>query len=117
MIIFGYEISAWRILFIFAVFCMAAWSYFAPFTLEGFQSGSGEFNQLIGCPAIQNTIVKHKELLEGYTEKNAVVSMDHTREVLDVFTKSFNDYGCETYLKNMPVKETKKEVKVEEKKE
>ena len=112
MILFGYEISIWRIVFISLLACIAALQYFMPSALEGFTSGTGKqvFDQLIGCPAIRNTISTHKKLLEGYTERDAVVSAENTREVLELFTKSYNDHDCESYLKNNPIKAVKEVV-------
>ena len=92
--------------------CIAAVQYFMPSAIEGFTSGTGKqaFDQLIGCPAIRNSITTHKKLLEGYTERDAVISADSTREILEAFTKSYNDNDCESYLINNPVKAVKEVV-------
>jgi hypothetical protein len=112
MILFGYKISMWRIVFISLLFCIAAFYYFMPSAIEAFTSGTGKeaFDQLIGCPAIKNSITTHKKLLEGYTERDAVVSAQSTREVLELFTKSYTEHDCESYLIKNPVKAVKEVV-------
>jgi hypothetical protein len=100
MIIFGYEVSTWRIVFLSVLLCITAWHMFAPSAIEGFISGNKGFDKFVGCPAIQNTIDKHTKLLEGFTAKDAVVSAEHAKDILEVFTKSFDEHDCETYLKN-----------------
>jgi hypothetical protein len=109
MIIYGYEISLWRILFISLTLCIAAWHYFVPFQIEGFQTDAKGFDKVLACPALQNTLDKHKQLLEDYIKRDAVSSVEHTKGAIALFTKAYKENECETYINTMPAKEAKKE--------
>ena len=92
---------------IFVLVCIAGWNYFHPFKVEGFQSGNNLFDPLVACPAIRNTLDNHEVLLEGYTERDAVVSIKNTKDVMKLLNASYKEHGCEDVLK------VKKEVKTE----
>jgi len=103
MHIFGVEITLWRIIFSLTLICIAAW-HLLPMQREGFEPGKRKIDPLIACPAIQRNIDSHKEYLEEYTAKSALIGVSRTNHALELFTNSYKENDCETILKNMPAK-------------
>ena len=97
------------------VILYVAWYLFKP-VKEGFQSGGALFEQMAACPALDSTIRQNKQLLEGYTERNACTSMSNTQEILKYLTASFDEYECESFLAENKAK-AKAKVEVEPKEE
>jgi hypothetical protein len=97
MEIFGYEISIWRICFIVFIICIAGCNYYLASKIEGFQSGDKNlFDPLVACPALRTSIDSHKTLLEGFTTRDAVNSMEQAKQVLELLSASYTKHGCET---------------------
>ena len=106
MNIFGIEISLWRIYFISALICISVWQFLWGMRIrEGFQSGAQPFDKISGCPILNNCINNHKDDLKKYTERGAVVSMQNTEEVLELFSNAYTEHDCDAFMKSMPVKE------------
>ena len=89
---------------------MIALNFFLSHKLEGFQSSNKQqIDPMVVCPAIQSNIDTHESLLEGYTARDAVVSMKQTKRAIELLNASYSEHGCTSFTKAVvnEVKEAK----------
>jgi len=104
MKIFGIEISAWNIVYILGLIVIVAGYYLIPAT-EGFQSGGNTLvDKMMLCPALDISIKKNKEVLEGYVAQSAVTSAEGARSVLEHLGIAYEEHGCDSVIRERDAK-------------
>jgi len=100
MNIFVFELTAWRIFFILFLIFTVGLNFFLASKIEGFQTGQkDQIDTMVVCPAIRANIENHETLLEGYTARDASMSIKQTKRAIELLNDSYSNYGCKTVQK------------------
>ena len=111
MNLFGIEISACTLVYILGVIVILAGYYLIP-AKEGFQSGGNTLvDKMMLCPALDLSIKKNKEVLEGYIASSAVTSAEGARSVLEHLGIAYKQHGCEAVIREREKAKEKEVVK------
>ena len=77
-----------------------------PKVIEGFVEDSINSqmnNPFFACPVIKSNINANQSLIEGFTQNNAVESLETTMDVIKAFTNRYEELECDTKIfKNFP---------------
>lgn len=99
MIIFGFEVSAWRIFQIALLLIFLAVTFLKPYMPEGFQQqADGLHDRMITCPTLKSSIIYNTSLLEGYMDYEAVTSAKHTQNAIDHLNSAYKEHDCDSYI-------------------
>lgn len=97
---------AWDILYTLFWMCIGLlivgiYIYTRP-RLEGFSNMEGN-TKIQACHGILKSLRANKGILAEYEQKNAVNSMEHTKELIEHFTNASNTFGCDAISATHPI--------------
>jgi hypothetical protein len=72
-----------------------------PKVVEGFVENSIESqmnNPFFACPVIKSNITTNESLIEGFTQNNAVESLETTMDMIKAFTNRYEQLECDTKI-------------------
>jgi hypothetical protein len=99
MKLFGLEVSLWTLVYILGVIIILVGYYLIPIS-EGFQSGGNTMvDKMMLCPALDLSIKKNKEVLEGYVASSAVTSAEGARNMLEHLGIAYKEHGCDAVIR------------------
>ena len=74
---------------------MAIFNYFLSSAVEGFMSGEMNMSDpLLACPALSKTITVHQNLLEGFTARGEVNSLESSKDAIQLLSEAYSKKGC-----------------------